>query len=85
MSETLEIPDGWFVCGVDLDAEVPWCRIAHPEMGSDAERILHIHPALAYYLRRHFCGSKEMQKMIEENTRRGIANAIKKALGLNEE
>jgi hypothetical protein len=37
---------------------------------------------VAYYLSTHFCGSKVMHENIEEDTRRGIKNAIMSALGL---
>lgn len=80
----LEIPDGWFVCGVDFDADPPWCRITNPDIfATGDQKVLPIPPSLADYLSRHFCGSRVMQQRIADNTRREISNKIKEALGLD--
>jgi hypothetical protein len=86
MSDTaLLIPDGWFVTKCDLDADEPYFKIASARFPiSQAEKTIPIPKELAYYLRRHWCGSQEMHAKIESNTRREIANKIKDALGMNE-
>ena len=79
-----EIPPDHFVVGCNLDADEPWFEIVS---NSASARIppkrMPIPKELAFYLRTHWCGSKKMHEKIVENTRRGIANNIKAALGLD--
>jgi hypothetical protein len=78
----LVIPDAHSVHHVDLDAAEPYCLI-RPDAGDmEPETRLLIPPQLAYYLRTHWCGSQKMHDLIERNTRLGIQEAIKEALGI---
>jgi len=83
---TLKIPEGWFVCGCDLDAANPWCVIAPGShlRSSEPERKLLIPQELAEYLSKHFCGSRKMEKLIEKNTKHEIRSAIFTALGISD-
>jgi hypothetical protein len=78
-----EIPENWFITKVDLDAEIPYCitEDANFASGEQPKKLL-IHEQLAYYLRRHFCGSKEMQEALVDRGRWEVRSQIKAALGI---
>lgn len=78
----MEIPDGWFVHKVDLDAQVPYCVIMNIDLTKNQEKAINIPPSLAYYLRTHFCGSEKMHNDIFKDGQRNIQNQIKRALGV---
>ena len=76
-----EIPDGWFVHNVDLDATDPYAEITNQKDSREERKIL-IPKSLAYSLGTHFCGSKMMRNLIREDMRREIKNTIKEAMGM---
>jgi len=77
----MDIPDGWFVTRVKLDCDKPHIAIAQNGIHLP-EKYIRVPKALAYYLRRHDCGSKEMRETIREGGKREVRKAIKVALGL---
>lgn len=79
---TLEIPDGFFVCGANFDDDAPYITICPDSANPAEDRKLPVPKALAYYLSVHWCGSEAMHKLIRENERRSVQNTIKEALGL---
>ena len=50
----LDIPDGWFIHSVNLDAEEPYCEITKDDIGLSEEKKLLIPKSLAYYLEHTF-------------------------------
>ncbi len=77
------IPDDHFVIRVDLDADPPYCEHAHNnDYAADNPIRTDLPKPLAYFLATHFCGSRKMEKAIEDRTRRSISTAIRNALGL---
>jgi hypothetical protein len=77
----LTIPQGWFVCGCDLDAIPPTYKICK-EKNILEEQILLFPPALAYYLSTHFCGSYKMKTIYENGATLKLQNEIKEVLGI---
>jgi len=81
MGGILDMPDGWFVTKVDLDATEPFAIITKDRAAIEEQRVL-IPKALAYYLGTHFCGSAVMHDLIVEKVKGQIQNTITEALGL---
>ena len=77
----MEIPDGYFVSAVDLDAEPPYCEIVL-ERDTEIKRKVNIPRSLAYYLVNHDMGSIKKRKIIEDKAKNEIRNKIKEALDL---
>lgn len=81
---TLTIPDGYAVLHVDLDAEIPICKII--KFGNkendykDDEQILEIPRALAYYLTTHHNGSNKFRSLLRLDAQRDLRNKIKDLL-----
>lgn len=81
--QTMTIPKDHFVCGCNLDDEVPYCTITpKDEFAVEHEKKVLIPKALAYFLRTHFCGSYEMHKLITDHAKFEAREKIKEALGL---
>lgn len=80
---TLEIPDKWFVCECNFDVDEPYIEISNQECNKTKKLL--IPKALAYYLSTHHCGSWHMREVIRDGAKREIQNAIKRALGMNNE
>ena len=76
----LEIPDGWFLSGADFDSEIPTIEIS--SMDHTDSKTLAVPRSMAYFLSRHFCGSKEMAELLREDGRREVRNVIRGALGI---
>lgn len=78
-----EIPENWYISKADLDAEIPYCIAEDADFASGKEpKKLLVHEQFAYYLRRHFCGSKKMQEALEDRGRWEVRSQIKAALGI---
>jgi len=75
-----EIPDGWFVTGVNFDVEKPYVEITQDN--TLKERTLLVPKSLAYFLGTHFCGSHVMRELIQEDTKQFMRTKIKEVLGL---
>lgn len=82
-TDLLGIPEGYFVHHCDLDADEPYCVVAHRDKCTGPDQKLLIAKPLAYYLKTHFCGSKTMHDLITENERRRIGNVLKELMGLD--
>lgn len=77
----LEIPDGFFVNHVDLDADEPFIEIIDEKKMCGNEKVKVLVPkSLAYYLKTHFCGSQKMHTLIENNARNGLRRSFKDLL-----
>jgi len=82
IDETITIPAGHFVYKVDLDCDVPYCRLCRESDYTDLDANIVIPKALAYYLRTHYCGSERMHNSLKEDGIRLCQNKIKEALGI---
>jgi|GEM_PF-2015764 len=81
--QTMEIPAGFFISKVDLDDVDPFCIAREKDcLSSDEGLKIFIPKGLAYYMRRHFCGSQSMHDALIEDGRRDVRNKIKTALGI---
>ena len=80
--QTMTIPKDYFVCGCDLDANPPICKIA-TDIDILQEKEILIPPALAYYLTTHFCGSWKMKENYEERAKFNLRREIKKLLDIS--
>lgn len=76
---SFEIPDGWFVCGADFDAEEPYVTIANGDLSGE-ERRVPVPKSMAYYLSTHSCGSQKIHDNLIEDGRREVRNKIKAIL-----
>ena len=81
----LNIPDGYFVTTVDMDAREPYCKIVNNKSPEEDEKRISIPKSLAYYLTTHFCGSESMRKLIQMHALNECAQNIRKALMLDKE
>lgn len=83
-TDLLGIPDEFFVHHCDLDADEPYCEVAHKmSVGEPATKVLIAKP-LAHYLKTHFCGSQTMHDAITANERRRIGNVLKELMGFDD-
>jgi hypothetical protein len=78
MGGTLSIPDGYFVCNVDLDAEIPFCVICDTKTLN--ERMLKIPKSLAYYLTTHHNGSTVFRKELMRDAQNILRNKLRNLL-----
>jgi hypothetical protein len=81
---TLVIPDGYFICAVDLDDEVPFCIICDNETMED-ERTLEIPKSLAHYLSTQHNGSNKLREHLILNAQNIIRDKLRELLGHSDE
>jgi len=82
-SEILEIPENHFINKVDLDCDEPYCMAVKEMMEGSVSGVKILIPkALAYYLRTHFCGSKNMHDSLIEQGKHTIRTKIKLTLDI---
>ena len=88
--ETFTIPAGYFVHGVDWDANPPICRTVPDTFRYEDEKVLVLPKALAYFLSTHSCGSEKFRTLVDNMAaraeRREIQELFEKLmekLGLN--
>ena len=77
-----EIPDDWFVCAADLDAETPFVLAQQRDSTDNKETKFLVPPQLAYYLRTHYCGSATMHNALIEQGKYKVRTKVKDALGI---
>ena len=83
MGGTLEIPSGHWVDSVNLDCSEPYCIIFPKDKWDNNDAIkLMIPKNLAYYLRTHFCGSREYHDRVYEQGAHDARMTIKRALDI---
>ena len=67
---TLEIPDGYAVYNVDLDADEPFCIIIPENSGEEIK--LPFPKSLAYYLTTHHNGSFKFREAIRKDAQNDL-------------
>ena len=78
-----ELSSEWCVLDVDLDDDTPYCTAIRDEFTDKEETIKFLIPEqIAYYMRRHYCGSRKMHNALIDQGKEKVRGKIKAALGI---
>lgn len=81
-NQTMTIPAGCFVTGVDLDAAPPYIYVASEADAALSAVKIELPPALAFFLRVHWCCTNDVRNRIEKNAKLELQSQLRKLLGV---
>lgn len=81
--QTMTIPADCFVTGVNLEDAKPFIRVENEsDSGSAPDRKIELPPALAFFLRVHWCCTNDVRRRIEKDAKEALQDDLKQLLGI---
>ncbi len=76
----MSIKQGWGCTGANFDCEKPFIEVTNNECSKTKK--ISIPESVAYYLRTHFCGSRQMHNGLKADAVRDLQNKFKQIMGM---